>query len=104
VITVIGADFYTRGESPAPRQAMLLRQLQKLKPGASPLPFRRPPDLQAFTSTRYRSAHSGAAAVSGAAPFPPDDQRHPQSLVTVVALAIVSSRGIETSSREATAP
>jgi hypothetical protein len=38
VITVSGADFCTRSKSPAQRRARLLRQLQKLKPGApSPL-------------------------------------------------------------------
>jgi hypothetical protein len=30
-----GADFYTRRESPEQRQAWLLRQLQKLNPGAN---------------------------------------------------------------------
>ena len=31
----LGADFYTRRESPEQRQAWLLRQLQKLNPGAT---------------------------------------------------------------------
>jgi hypothetical protein len=31
----LGADFYTRRESPGQRQAWLLRQLQKLNPGAT---------------------------------------------------------------------
>ena len=31
----LGADFYTRRESPGQRQAYLLRQLQKLNPGAT---------------------------------------------------------------------
>jgi hypothetical protein len=42
-----GADFYTRRESPAQRQAFLQRQLQKLHPPAAPSPspsaHRRPP-------------------------------------------------------------
>ena len=31
----LGADFYTRRESPAQRQAYLLRQLEKLNPGCT---------------------------------------------------------------------
>jgi transposase len=46
----LGADFYTRRESPAQRQAYLLRQLEKLNPGCT-ITIRpwRPPDRPAIT-------------------------------------------------------
>jgi transposase len=49
-----GADFYTRRESPAQRQAFLERQLQKLHPGctiAITISPPEPPDRPALTGT-----------------------------------------------------
>ena len=88
--TDLGADFYTRRESPEQQQAYLERQLQKLHPGCtititiSPprgprqAPPRRPPDPIRCTCPQT----PGAAADPAPRPYPPDNQPRTPALAT----------------------
>jgi hypothetical protein len=58
--TDLGADFYTRRESPAQRQAWLERQLQKLHPGRT-VPAPRPPAGQTSDNAQPLPPHRPGA-------------------------------------------
>ena len=84
----LGADFYTRRESPQQKQAYLERQLQKLHPGCtitvtiSPLEGALPPPR--LTSSPD-SSQPGAAAEPGTPALLPDNRRLSRALATVKA-------------------
>ena len=84
----LGADFYTRRESPQQKQAYLERQLQKLHPGCTITVTISPPE-GALPPRRLTSnpdpSQPGAAAEPGTPALPPDNRRLSRALATVKA-------------------